>query len=115
MLLAKGKYGPRHQSGQMNKSEAEYGSILELRKIAGEIIGYWFEAITFKLAPDCRYTPDFLVMLKDGILEVHEVKGFWDGDAKVNLRIAAALFPFRFIAIRKRPKKEGGGWIEEEF
>ena len=99
----------------MNTLETQHAGTLELRKRAGEILDYWFEALTFKLADDCRYTPDFLVMLPDGELEVHEVKGHFEDDAKVKLRVAADKFPFRFLAFRKLPKKEGGGWQEIEF
>ena len=58
----------------MNKTEAAYAGTLEVRKAAGELIGYWYEAVTFKLAKDTRYTPDFLVQLADGTLEANEVR-----------------------------------------
>lgn len=106
----------RHKSGVMNKTEAAYAeTVLEPRKRAGEIADYWFEVLTFKLAYDCRYTPDFVVMLPNGELECHETKGFWEEDAKVKIRVAASLFPFRFVAIQKQAKKDGGGWKEQEF
>lgn len=106
----------RHKSGEMNKTEAAYAAdVLEHRKQAGEIVDYWFERLTFKLADDCRYTPDFVVMLASGELECHETKGYWQDDAKVKIRVAASLFPFRFVAIQKQPKKDGGGWIYQEF
>lgn len=106
----------RHKSGEMNKTEAAYAAdALEPRKQAGEIADYWFERFTFKLADDCRYTPDFVVMLANGELECHETKGYWQDDAKVKIRVAASMFPFRFVAIQKQPKKDGGGWIYQEF
>lgn len=105
----------RHKPGTMNKTEAEYAGILEVRKRVGEIADYWFECFTFKLAQDCRLTPDFVVMMPDGVLELHEVKGFWEGDAIVKAKVAAEKFPFRFIAVSKRAKKHGGGWNVREF
>lgn len=105
----------RRKAGEMNKTEAAYASHLEGRKLLGEVIWFAFEAVTFKLAADCRFTPDFIVQLADGVLEVHEAKGFWADDAKVKIRIAADKFPFRFVAVKRIAKKDGGGWKEQEF
>jgi hypothetical protein len=54
-------------------------------------------------------------MLANGELELHEVKGFWQDDARVKIKIAADLYPMRFIAVRAKLKKEGGGWVVENF
>lgn len=110
--FVRGRTTPR---GEMNKTEAEYFRHLEGRKLLGEVIWYGFEAITFKLGKDCRYTPDFVVQLSDGMLEAHEVKGFWADDAKVKIRLAAEKFPFAFKAFKKQAKKHGGGFSCEEF
>lgn len=111
----KGRARGKHKPGEMNGTEAAYARLLDTRVLTGELQCYWFEAFTFKLAKDCRYTPDFIVMLPDGLLECHETKGFWQDDAKVKIRCASHMFPFRFVALRKLPKKDGGGWAEEEF
>jgi len=105
----------RLKSGTMNKTEAEYAQRLEYGKHTGAILWYKFEAITLKLADDTRYTPDFAVLIAGGEFQLHEVKGFWQDDAKVKIKVAASMFPFRFIAVRKLPKKEGGGWQNQEF
>ncbi len=44
----------------MNKTEAEFGMILEAMKRKGEILRYEFEGITLRFA-NVRYTPDFVV------------------------------------------------------
>lgn len=105
----------KHVKGVMNKTEFEYSQHLELKKQAGEIIWYSYEAIKLRLAKNTTYTPDFLVMLADGTLQAHEVKGFWEDDAKVKIKVAAEMFPFEFIAITRQPKKLGGDWNREEF
>ena len=105
----------RRVPGEMNGTETRYSVELEGRKRLGEIEWYAFEAITFKLGKDCRYTPDFIVMLPDGLLEAHEVKGRWEDDALVKVRVAAAMFPFRFVALEAQPKKLGGGFKTREF
>jgi hypothetical protein len=103
----------RLKTGTQNKTEAAYQSDLEVLKFAGEIIWFAFERYTFRLADDTRYTPDFAVMAADGVLEFHEVKGFWRDDARVKIKVAADRFPHRFIAVKSRPKKHGGGWEKE--
>lgn len=105
-----------HKPGFMNPLEAEYAALLEIRRRTDtDVAWYAFEAVTLKLANRLAYTPDFLVMRTDGTLEVHECKGFWRDDALVKIKAAAEKFPFRFIAIQKLPKKEGGGWKVREF
>ena len=99
----------------MNKTEAEYADALEARKARGEIVWWRYEAITLKLADNTRYTPDFLLMLPDGELQVHETKGgFIREDGWQKLKIAAGLFPFRFFLCQKRAKKDGGDWLIKE-
>lgn len=101
----------RRIPGEMNKTERAYSEILEGLRLAGKVAWWAFEAVTFKLAADTRYTPDFLVMLPDGEMECHEVKGFWRDDARVKIKVAAAMFPFQFLAVSKTK----GGWEMERF
>ena len=105
----------RLKAGAMNKTEAAYDKTLAERKHAGEVAWYRFEGIKLRLADNTFYTPDFAVMLSDGAMECHEVKGFWQDDARAKIKIAADQYPFRFIAVTAKPKKDGGGWKEEEF
>ncbi len=79
----------RMKAGAMNKTEAAYAQKLELHKRAGEVLWYAFEGVTLKLADGCRYTPDFAVMLADGVIEMHEVKGYWTEDARAKIKVAA--------------------------
>jgi hypothetical protein len=48
-------------------------------------------------------------------LEAHEVKGRWADDARAKIKIAADRYPMRFVAIKAKPKKDGGGWAVGEF
>lgn len=105
----------RMKSGQMNRTEAAYATTLEAARNAQEIVWYAFEGVTLKLADGCRYTPDFAVLRADGVMEMHEVKSYWIGDAKTKIKVAAEKFPFVFKAVYKQTKKEGGGWRIEEF
>lgn len=105
----------RLKAGAMNKTEAAYGQHLELLKRAGEVIWYRFEGIKLRLADLTFYTPDYAVMVASGQMEIHEVKGFWEDDAKVKIKVAAEMYPFKFLAVKVRSKKDGGGYSVENF
>ncbi len=98
----------RIPAGRMNRLEAKYARLLAIRVTAGELVWWQFEAVKLRLADGCFYEPDFLVMLADGVLEIHEVKGVWTDDARVKIKVAAEQFPvFRFAAFRL-PKRGRG-------
>ncbi len=101
----------RMKTGAMNKTEAAYAATLELRRAAGEVAWFKFEGLKFRLADNTFYTPDFAVMLANGQLEAHEVKGYWEDDARAKIKIAADMYPLQFIAVQKA----GAGWKFEEF
>lgn len=102
--------GTRRVPGTMNKTEARYDAILSRRD---DVAWHKYEGWTFKVGPDCRYTPDFAVMLSDGTLEVHEVKGtFRRDDAMVKIRAAAGMFPVVFRLCEYDAKT---GWTTTEI
>ena len=105
----------RLKTGMMNKTESDYAMHLEALKASGSVAWYKFEGLKLRLADNTFYSPDFFVMLSDGTLEVHEVKGFWQDDARVKIKVASDMYPFRFCAIKAVAKKHGGGWSVEEF
>lgn len=110
-----GKAHGVHKAGVMNGTEQAYEALLKARQQAGDIAWYAFEAITLKLADDTRFTPDFFVMRGDLTFEAHECKGRWEDDALVKIKVAAKLFPIRFLAAMKLSKQAGGGWKVTEF
>jgi hypothetical protein len=102
---------PRLKKGVMNKTEQAYASRLLLMRNAGEIIRFEFEKIKFKLADNTFYEPDFYVVFPDHI-EIHEVKGHWEDDARVKIKVAAEMFPeFKWVGITRKSKT----WLFEEF
>jgi hypothetical protein len=105
----------RLKTGEMNKTEEAYAKHLEVQKFAGEVLWWKFEGVKLRLADNTFLTVDFSVMRADGLLEMHEVKGHWEDDARVKIKVAASLYPFRFIAVKPRAQKHGGGWEVEEF
>ncbi len=105
----------RLKAGQMNNTEAAYAERLRALQHAGEVQWFRFEGIKLRLADNTFYTPDFAVLAGDGVMELHEVKGFWVDDARVKIKVAADQYPMRFLAVRVKPKRDGGGWAIEEF
>jgi hypothetical protein len=105
----------RLKTGEMNKTEAAYDAHLWQMRAAGEVLWHKFEGIKLRLAENTFLTVDFAVMAADGQLWMHEVKGFMEEDANVKLKVAASLYPFRFIVVKQRAKKNGGGWETREF
>lgn len=114
----------RRDPGVMNEGECAWKSHLEgdvfLKSSLGDTVTVervLFEAMTLRLAKLTRYTPDFMVLLSDGTIEFHEVKGSWKApgqdDSRVKIKVAAEIFPwfvFRSVVVKKKPKKAGGGW-----
>ena len=97
-----------HEPGKMNKREARYALELEARQRAGEILWWEYEPMKLKVAANPLGTtlqsswlcPDFLVMMADGTLEVHEVKGRWEEDAKEKWKVVMERYWFfKFVLI----------------
>lgn len=101
----------RLKTGEMNRTEKAYAAYLEALKTQGAVAWFKFEGIKLRLADKTFYSPDFAVMLSNGELEIHEVKGFWQDDARVKIKIASEMYPFRFKAIQLKKKQ----WVVEEF
>lgn len=104
----------RHRQGEMNKTELAYAEHLDLLKGAGELYAWFFESLKLRLGERCWYTPDFLVIPCSGEerYELHEVKGWWEDDARVKVKACASLYHwFKIIGV-KLVKKE---WVREEF
>lgn len=110
---AKGGGRGTHKAGQMNKREGMYANFLQLRKQTGEIREWRFEAVRLTLAPKTTLLPDFDVVMPDWSIELHEVKGFWEDDARVKIKVAQVMFPeYRFVAVTLDKEV---GWKFEYF
>lgn len=106
-----------HKKGKMNRLEAAYAQHLQSQVLTGAIDAWFFESLKFKLAENaCGYTPDFMVVRADGVIEFHEVKGHWEDDARVKIKVAADKFPFVFYGVTRVKNKVGGRvWRLEAF
>ena len=95
---------------EMNATEAAYAEHLDGLKLLGEVLDYKYESMKFRLAEGMFYMPDFLVILKGGYIEAHEVKALtedgkllWRDDAKDRIKMAreACPLPFRAFGVRR--------------
>lgn len=92
----------------MNRMEQRYAEVLTVRQAAGEISLWRFEPLKLRLGHKCFYTPDFYVVNADMELELHEVKGYMEDDARVKLSVAASMYPeFRIMLVKAA---KGGGF-----
>lgn len=105
--------GKRRVPGEMNSWERDYAAHLEQQKHEGVIVWWAYEAVKLKLADRTHYTPDFCLLKASGEIEFHEVKGFWQDDARVKIKVAAAQFPIWFVAVSRKSKKKP--WEYEVF
>jgi hypothetical protein len=121
--------GPQHKGKQhhmlgrlgvgiMNKTEARYErEVLIPAKERGEYLWYAFEGVKLRLANRTFLTVDFFALRPDQVFEAIDVKGaraIVEEDAKVKMKVAAAMFPFQFRMVFPRPRALGGGWFTEE-
>jgi len=105
----------QHQPGRMNQLETRYAELLEIgtRTKPQEVARWRFEPLKLRLADRTFYEPDFCVVTPEGFIEFHEVKGFWEDDARVKVKVAAEMYPeYRFVAVTCNRRD---GWKYEHF
>lgn len=103
----------RHIAGAMNKLEAKYSEHLEWMLRAGDIIRWRFEPQKLRLAPKTYFDVDFMVTYPGNRIEMHEVKGHWEDDARVKIKVAAKEFPeYAFVGVMWDKQD---GWKFEKF
>ena len=106
----KAKALPPAKPRGMNKLEQRMHERLSAMLASGAIAWFGYECLTFKLAGDCRFTPDFIVINLDGSIEAIETKGFFRDDAKVKTKVAARQFPWLTFSVWKWGH---GAWVTE--
>lgn len=101
----------------LNKLELAFqDEVLVPRRNAGEIDAFVYEGVKFKLGKRTFYTPDFVAFETAGDVVLYEVKGFWEEDARVKVKVAAYLYPFRFVAVTRGKAQRGEArWLYEDF
>ena len=97
--------------GVMNKLETKFADHLKALQDNGDVLWYAYEPVRLRLAKNTTYTPDFMVMTSDLDIEIWETKGRWESSARVKIKVAAEMYPFRFYGVQWKNKK----WEIEEF
>ena len=88
----------------MNRLESAYAAELECRKLSGEIEHYAFECVKLRLADMTYLMPDFIVLMKNGLIEIHDVKGsFFPEHNRVKWKVAVDQYPwFIWVLVRRK-------------
>ncbi len=106
---------PKPSRNTPNKTERRFEQEI-LGRIFPPGTTFGFQSLTFRLAPDLRYTPDWVVWREsdmttvEGLLTCYEVKGahIWE-DARVKFLTSREFFPWvQFEAWQWK----GGEWRE---
>ena len=94
---------------KLNKTESAY---LDELRCDPQYVAIHVQSLTLKLGDDCRYTPDFVTIDKEGKCKCHETKGFWRDDARVKIKAAARMYRWmEFVAVTKQK----GDWQYEQI
>lgn len=91
-----------------SKLERDYAQHLRLMEHDGTIRSWMYHPMRLRLADGTYYTPDFLVVMPDGGVEMHETKGHMREAARVRLNVAAEKFRFFVFRLVKRDRS---GWL----
>lgn len=97
-LISNMNVRPQFREGQLGKMEQQWLNTLRTR--SPQWIGV--QCIKLIMAKKTTYTPDFW-SLEKGQLIAWEVKGHWEDDARVKIKMAASLYTFiEFWAVSKK-------------
>lgn len=92
-----------------NKWEKAYIEFLDLQVKAGTIKRYYFNRINFWIGPTVWYKPDFFILMPDGSIEIHEVKGHEKRVGVNKFKTAAGMHPW---ATWRMVTLKNGNWVE---
>lgn len=116
--------GSVRQRGKMNRTEQKWADQLDADLAAGLIKSWAFESMKLRIVlpgDGVRakwFTPDFLVVERDGTERLDEVKGSGPDDAAsiLRLRVAADAYPNKkFRLVKQQKPADGGGWKVTEL
>ena len=115
-VLPKPKGRRKLAEDRMNKGEQRYAAYLDERP---DVAAWWYEGMSWRIAEDTRYVPDFVVLLDDGTVEWHEVKGATKGSddfgvtelSWAKIKMAAEHGPFPLVVVWP----DRGGWKERRI
>ena len=106
----------RLPQGEMNKTEARYlREVVKPRLASGELLWAKFDGLKLRIAPRTFLSMDWATLpAADQLLTLVDVKAgphLVEEDARVKMKVAASLYPFRFFITW--PTRSG--WVSEEI
>lgn len=100
----------RLNPGELNKTEARFDAYLWRQHAVGAVLWHLPQCMSLKLADGCWFRIDFAFLPADRLFTIVDVKGaraMIEEDAKVKIKVAAAMFPFRFAYAFPQSKRDG--------
>lgn len=116
----KARWRPPKTPGQMNATERRFEStFLKPGLWAEDIVGWHYEPAKWRFGTDFKatYTPDFMVLMPDGTIELIDVKGSggWEDSTRQKIKACAEKYPaFAWIGYTEK-KGNRGEWVREVF
>ena len=93
---------------KMNRIENEQSLLLEREKRLGNIQDWRFEPMKIRLADNCTYLPDFMIVHNLGSIEFMEIKGpHIREDALIKYKVAVELYPMFLWSMWQKTKEKG--------
>jgi hypothetical protein len=101
---------PKRKGRSPNKTETEFGLILEAQKRRGDILFYSYEGFSLRWGDGMRYTPDYIVFVDNAPIKLVEVKGahIWDRDI---VRFKGCRAEWKQWFEFEMHQKKQGSWI----
>lgn len=102
--------------GQLNKTEARFDAHLWRQQAVGAVLWHRAQCLSLKLADGCWFRTDFVILPADHVLTIVDVKGakpMIEEDAKVKMKVAASIFPFRFAYAFPKSRAQECDWTLE--
>ena len=120
--VTKAKRRPPKTPGVMNATEKRFeANVLKPMLWSEEIVDYQYEPAKWRFGTDFKatYTPDFMVQMADGTIEMIDVKGSggWEQHTRVKIKACAEKYPaFSWVGFtEQRGSKNRGRFDREEF
>lgn len=100
------------RQGRMpNKTESDFGNILEARKARGEILFYAFEGINLRWGDSMRYTTDFAIFFDCEPIKLIELKGGYRWQKDV-IRYKGCKAEWKNFFQFEMWEKKNGAWTQ---
>lgn len=94
-----------YTKGVMNETEKRFAKLLDQQRWLEPVSVASFEGEELQLSEDCKYTPDFKILLRDWRTDYVDVKGgFTREDSIIKGKFAAFVYPqsrFYIAALKK--------------